>query len=106
MASAPSTQTDEAHADEVAKQAEIAAEVDAAAASETSIVEPDPNPAPTPEEQLVTIRVKEDVEVDYPVAVSVVGSEDLVFTGPSDTTQVTPEVAEQVTYSPVVEVAS
>lgn len=107
MATAPSTQTDEAHEAEVAKQAEIAAEVDAAAAASEKTVEETPQeevPA-APEVQLVTIQPKADVEFEFPIAVSVVGSDDLIFTGPSDTVQVKPEVAEQITYSPAVEVA-
>lgn len=81
----------------MATQAAIAEEVQAATASKTVEEEPEPT---------VTLRPKADVELDFPIAVSVVGAEDdLVFSGPSDTVAVKPEVAEQITYSPAVEVA-
>lgn len=102
MASTPTAPTDAEHEAEAAKQAEIAAAVepqapvvDETSAPEAPIVEePDP----------VKLRSKNVDE--YPLSVSVVGVEDeLVFESASSTVEVSPEVAEQITYSPVVEVA-
>lgn len=104
MATATSTQPDEAHEVEVAKQEEIAAEVEA---TEAPAVEPDPEPEAPAEQALVTLQPKPDAELDFPIAVSAVGAEDdLIFTGPSDTVEVEAHVAEQITYSPAVEVAA
>lgn len=98
MSPAPTTPTD-SHEEEVAKQLEIAENIEA----DGPIV--DEAPA-EPEQQLVTLQPKADAKLDFPISVSVVGVEDdLVFVGPSDTVEVEPQVAEQITYSPSVEVA-
>jgi hypothetical protein len=98
MASTPTaTRADAEHDAEVAKQAEIEAAVEPEApvpGSPSEVVE---------EQELITLR---SVNVnEYPLTVSVVGSEPLEFASESATVQVTPEVAEQIAYSPVVEVA-
>ena len=100
--------------EEKAKQDEIAAQIETDASVKST-----PQVAGTPSDEettvdeaivevpLVTLRPKADAELDYPIAVSVVGAEDdLIFTGPSDTVEVPAPVAEQVTYSPAVEVAA
>lgn len=99
MSAAPTT-TDAEHEREVATQADI----EAAIATDAPVVETTEGDAPE-EVAKVTLRSK---NVDtYPVSVSVVGSEDeLVFTDPDSTVEVDPSVAEQVVYSPVVEVAT
>ena len=109
MATALSTQTDEAHEAEVAKQAEIAAEILGAEGEEETPEEEVPvseeevvNPEPEP----IVIQLKEDVEIEYPLSISLVGSDDLVFSGPDDVVEVPPSVAEQLTYSPDVEAAA
>lgn len=107
MAPAPSTQIDKVHDAKVEEQAKIAADVDA---PQETVVEPQSTITDASEDAvdprpLVTIQPKEDVAIDYPLSVSVVGSDDLVFSGPSDTVEVSPQVAEQITYSPSVEVA-
>lgn len=102
MATAPSTRTDEAHDLEAARQAEIAAEVDAAETDE--VVEPTPlETEADPEQPVVTLRSK-NVE-QYPVTVTIPNAPPLVFENEDSTVEVTPEVAEQIVYSPVVEVA-
>lgn len=100
--------------DEEAKQDEIAAQID-----NDAPVKSTPQIAGTPSDEettvdevivevpLIKLQPKQDVELDYPIAVSVVGAEDdLIFTGPSDTIEVPAPVAEQITYSPAVEVAA
>lgn len=96
MSPAASTPTDAEHKAEVEKQEEIAAEVAAAEAES----------APAPEVEEVPLVKLGSVNVDeYPLSVSAVGlDEELVFDNSSSTVEVTPEVAEQVTYLPTVEV--
>lgn len=113
MASTPSQPTLTDWDEEKAKQDEIAAQIDTDAPVKST-----PQVAGTPSEEettvdevivevpQVTIRPKADVELDYPIAVSVVGSDDLVFNSDSDTVEVPAPVAEQITYSPAVEVAA
>ena len=100
MASTPTAQRSDAEHDaEVATQAEIAAAVEpdnAPAASETSDA-----PIADPVAQ-VTIR-SVNVE-EYPLTVTVPNAEPLVFENERATVDVDPEVAEQIAYSPVVEV--
>jgi hypothetical protein len=98
MASTPTaTRPDAEHDAEVAKQAEIEAAVAPEApvpVSPSEVVE---------EQELITLR---SVSVDeYPLTVTVVGSEPLEFANEGVTVEVPPEVAEQLAYSPVVEVA-
>lgn len=65
-----------------------------------------PKEAPAAEQQeapKVTLRSKNVDE--YPLTVSIVGSDDLVFDNESVTVEVAPEVAAQIEFSPVVEVA-
>jgi hypothetical protein len=101
--------------EEKAKQDEIAAQInDAAPVQSTPLVAGTPSDEETTTDEvivevpLVTLRPKADVELDYPIAVSVVGAEDgyLIFDGPEDTVDVPAPVAEQITYSPAVEVAA
>lgn len=113
MATTPAQPTLTDWDEEKAKQDEIAAQIDSDASVKSApLVAGTPSDEETTtdeviaEQSLVTIRPKADAELDYPIAVSVVGAEDdLIFTGPSDTVEVAPQVAEQVTYSPAVEVA-
>lgn len=101
MAIASSTQTDEAHEAEVAAQAEIAADVEAA---EAPVVNEQPEALPVEERKVKLVPT--DAITTYPASVSLVGlEEEIVFTGPSDSAEVSPEVAEQVAYVPGVEVA-
>jgi len=89
----PST-ADAVHEAEAAQQAEIAAAVESDAAP---VAEAAPSVKP------VKLRSK---NVDsYPLTVTVVGSKPLVFENDRATVEVVSEVAEQLTYSPVVEVA-
>jgi hypothetical protein len=91
--------TDAEHEAEAAQQAEIAAAVEPVAP-----VADKPSPV-APEADKVKLRSK-NVDV-YPLSVSVVGVEDeLVFENESATVEVSPEVAEQVTYLPNVEVVA
>lgn len=64
-------------------------------AEETAIVEEAPP---------VTIAPSEDVDIEYPLVVSVANHEDIVFEDENATADVPPEVAEQVTYLTAVEV--
>jgi len=106
MADSPTARLDAEHDAEVAKQAEIAAAVEQAAAGETSNapVVDETSDAPIADTRpQVTLR---SVNVEqYPLTVTLVGSEPLVFESESAIVEVTPEVAEQIAYSPVVEVA-
>lgn len=103
MSNAVDPQTAAEWADEAAKQDEIAAQVESASST--------PDPTPEPEQVIelpkVTLRPKADADLEFPIAVSVVGGpeEGLIFTGPEDTVEVERSVAEQITYSPAVEVA-
>jgi hypothetical protein len=103
MASTPSQPTLTDWDEEKAKQDEIAAPVKSTlrtpSEEETTVDEV------IVEVPQVTIRPKADVELDYPIAVSVVGSDDLVFNSDNDTVEVPAPVAEQITYSSAVEVA-
>lgn len=100
--------------EEQAKQEEIAAQInDAEPVQSTPLVAGTPSDEETTTDEvivevpLVTLQPKPDAELEFPIAVSVVGAEeDLVFTGPEDTVEVPAPVAEQITYSPAVEVAS
>jgi hypothetical protein len=96
----PAAPTQDEHDVEVAKQAEIAAEVDAAV-DEKPV---DPTPPETDQPLTVTLRSK-NVE-QYPLFVSVVGAPELVFESENDAVDVSPAVAEQVTYLQNVEVAA
>lgn len=99
--------------EEKAKQNEIAAQIDSDAPikSTPQVAGTASDEETTTDEVIVevpqvTIRPKADVELDYPIAVSVVGSDDLIFTSASDSVEVPAPVAEQITYSPAVEVAA
>lgn len=96
----PAAPTQDVHDVEVAKQAEIAAEVDASVDEEPV----DPTPPETISTSIVTLRSK-NVE-QYPLYVSVVGSPELVFESEEDTLDVSTTVAEQVTYLQNVEVVA
>lgn len=82
------------HDAEAAQQAEIEAQiapiVDSASADKTDTVSLKPT----------------DVVESYPLSISAVGSDDIVFNSASDTVPVTPAVAEQVKYLPTVEVVA
>lgn len=98
------TPTDEAHEAEVAQQAKIAAAVE----PEAPAADPAPDEAPVAQEaRKVTLRSVEANVDEYPLSVSVVGAEDeFVFDSASTTVEVSPEVAEQVTYLTNVEVVA
>ncbi len=93
--------TADEHAREVDQQEQIALEIEAAETQAVSDADEAPVVEPAPEQALVTLRSK-NVE-HYPLSVSVVGAE-LVFEDAAATVDVSPEVAEQIAYSPVVEV--
>lgn len=108
MVGTPSrTQSDELHETEVAQQTESASEVETDAVPAAAVpTDPDADEAPvTQEAPKVTLRSVEDAVDEYPLTVSVVGSEDIIFDSASTTVEVSPEVAEQVTYMRNVEVA-
>lgn len=97
MSPAVQTKPDSEYDREKAEQAKIAADVTPAA--------PEPSaPKAEPAEPTVTLR---PVNVDtYPLYVSVVGTDDLYFASADSTVEVSPAVAEQITYLRNVEVAS
>lgn len=109
MAVTPSRSADEAHEAEVEQQTKIAEELDETQQVPAAAVPTDPEAeeAPVTEEApKVTLRTIEGTVEDYPLTVSVVGTDDLVFEDESTTVEVDPEVAEQVTYLPNVEVVA
>ena len=65
-----------------------------------------PKTAPAPEEATKVKLKPSDAVESYPLTVSAVGAEDIVFESASSTVSVAPEVAEQVKYLPTVEVAA
>lgn len=102
------TPTDEAHEAEVAQQSKIAEEVTETEQVPAAAVpdNPDADEQPvTQEVAKVTIRSVEAEVSEYPLTLSVVGSKDIVFDSASTTVEVSPEVAEQITYLTNVEVA-
>lgn len=64
-----------------------------------------PKEAPAAVEEAPKVKLRSKNVEQYPLTVSVVGSEDLVFENERATVEVSPQVAEQIEYSPVVEVA-
>lgn len=62
-------------------------------------------PAAAAVEEAPKVKLRSKNVEQYPLTVSVVGSDDLVFESESTTVEVAPQVAEQIAYSPVVEVA-
>lgn len=80
---------------EAAQQKLIADEVEVSADKA-----PQPAPATYP-----TVKLRSKDVDKYPVTVSVVGSKPLVFESEGSTVEVPAPVAEQLAYSPVVEVA-
>jgi hypothetical protein len=106
----PRTPTDEAHEAEVAQQTKIAEELQETDQVPADAVpdNPEADAAPVTEEApKVTLRSIPDAVEEYPLSVSVVGvDEELVFDGADSTIEVSPQVAEQVTYLPNVEVAA
>lgn len=92
--------------------AKEAPKVAGAPAPETSVPTASPAAAEAPKEaaepvveEAPKVKLRSKNVEEYPVSVSVVGAEEeLVFESESTTIEVAPEVAEQIAYSPVVEV--
>ena len=112
---APGTLSDAAHDEEVALQKEIAEQVGAEAPEDEAPEAPEATEATedaTPEEQTPTpeaapIPIQPTGGATFPLRITAVGVEDeLVFESEEDVVEVPPEVAEQLTYSPAVEVVA
>jgi hypothetical protein len=113
MSPAPGTLSDAAHEEEVARQKEIAEQLvvgDAEAPEEKGDEAPE-DEAPEGEEdapvepEVQPVAIVPAEGATFPLRVTAVGVEDeLVFESADSVVEVAPEVAEQLTYSPAVEV--
>jgi len=109
----PSSQTslvsDEERAAEVAEQEAIAKDLVETTPKIAGSPAGDESPAedsPVEEAPEVTLAPAADVEIDYPLVVSLANTEDITFEDENSYVDVPPEVAEQVTYLTNVEVIS
>lgn len=100
MNPAVQTKPSRTHEDEKAEQEAIAAQIQAS----TPQVEGTPT-ADQPAEPKITLRPVDVPDGGYPLGISVVGSDELVFADANATVEVSPYVAEQTAYIANVEIA-